>query len=146
MGTVNIIKVMKQVHPESILLVKVGTFYHTYGRDAYIISYLFGYQIKKVESNVDTCGFPKSAINKILKKLEDEKISYITLNRSLNYELEEQNEFKADNKYKEMYNKSHKYLNKKLKIDSIYQYLLENIPEENIKEKIKKIEEILYEV
>ena len=146
MGTVNIIKVMKQVHPESILLVKVGTFYHTYGRDAYIISYLFGYQIKKVEANMDTCGFPKSAINKIIKKLEDEKISYITLNRSLNYEVEDQSNFKTENKYKDMYNKAHKYLAKKLKIDNIYQYLLENIQEENIKEKINKIEEILYEV
>ena len=104
MGTVNIVKVMKQVHPESILLVKIGTFYHTYGRDAYIMSYLFDYQIKKVEANYDTCGFPKSTINRVLKKLEDEKISYMLLNRSQNYEIEEENNFKTENRYKEIYN------------------------------------------
>lgn len=50
----NTIKVIKRIHPEDIVLLKVGTFYHTYSKDAYIISYLFNYQIKKVEENYST--------------------------------------------------------------------------------------------
>ncbi len=47
MGVENIIQVVKKVHTEYIVLVKEGSFYHIYGKDAYIISYLFGYKIKK---------------------------------------------------------------------------------------------------
>ena len=109
----NVIRVMKQkIHPDSILFVKVGTFYNVYGRDSYIISYFFGYQIKKVETTINTCGFPKSAISKVSKKMEDEKINYIVLNRSLNYEAEEEMDFKDKNRYKEIYTKAHKYLEK----------------------------------
>ena len=77
MGVTNIIKIMNEVHPESILMVKIGNFYHEYGRDAYVMSYLFGYQLKSIENNLCTCAFPVSAINKIQKELEDKKISYL---------------------------------------------------------------------
>ena len=30
-------KVIKEIHPEDIVLYKVGTFYNTYGKDSYII-------------------------------------------------------------------------------------------------------------
>ena len=70
MGVVNIIKVAKQVHANDILLVKTGGFYHAYGKDSYIISYLFGYKIKQIEENYSTCGFPESSINKIIATLE----------------------------------------------------------------------------
>lgn len=146
MGVENVIKIMKEVHPESVILVKIGTFYHQYGRDAYIISYLFGYQIKSVEKNLSNCGFPKAALNKIMKKLEDNKINYITVNKSENYEVEDEMDFKKENMYLEYYTKAHKYIAKKNKIDGIYNYLLENINDSNIKEKINKVEEILYEI
>lgn len=146
MGVENIIKMMKEVHPESVILVKIGTFYHQYGRDAYIISYLFGYQIKSVEKNLSTCGFPKSTLNKIIKKLEDCNINYILVNKSENYEVEDEMEFKKENQYLEYYSKAHKYISKKNKIDGIYNYLLENINDSSIKEKINKVEEILYEM
>ena len=45
-----------------------------------------------------------------------------------------------------MYNQARKYVSKKNSIDNIYSYLLKNIDSNNIKEKILKIEEILYEV
>ena len=46
MGVKNIIQAVKKVHTEYIVLVKEGSFYHIYGKDAYIISYLFGYKKK----------------------------------------------------------------------------------------------------
>jgi len=146
MGTENVIKIMKEIHPDRVLLVRIGTFYHQYGKDACIMSYLFGYQMKVIDKNLYTCGFPKSGLNKVLAKLEENSISYMLINKSENYEVQEENEFKNDNKYMECYNKAHKYITKKNKIDAIYNYLLENINDINIKEKINKVEEILYEI
>ncbi len=45
MGIVNIVKKVKKIHRESIVFIRVGSFYNCYGRDAYITSYLFGYKI-----------------------------------------------------------------------------------------------------
>lgn len=146
MGIENVIKIMKEIHPERVILVKIGTFYHQYGRDAYIISYLFGYQIKTLEKNLSTCGFPKAGLNKILKGLEDNKISYMLVDKSNNYEVQDEVEFKSKNQYLECYNKAHKYIAKKNKIDAIYNYLIENINSADIKEKINRVEEILYEI
>lgn len=115
----NTIKVIKRIHPEDIVLLKVGTFYHTYSKDAYIISYLFNYQIKKVEENYSTCGFPKSVINKVKSVLEEKHINYILVNRSENYEVEEEEKFK-DNKFMEYYNIAHRFVNRKERINSIY--------------------------
>ena len=42
---ITIIKEVKNVHPEDITMVKVGNFYRVYGKDAYIIAYLFKYKI-----------------------------------------------------------------------------------------------------
>lgn len=136
---------MKEIHPEKIILIKIGTFYHSYGRDTYIMSYLFDYQIKSTEK-ITTCGFPKGALNKVLKKLEDNNISYVLVNKANNYEEEEQIDFKKKNKYADYYNKAHKYISKKNKIDAIYNYLIENINDQDIKEKINKVEDILYEI
>ena len=56
----NIIKTMKEINPETIILIQIGAFYHVYGKDSYILSYLCGYQIKSVENSYNTCGFPKA--------------------------------------------------------------------------------------
>ena len=142
----NTIKVMKEINPHKIILVKVGTFYHAYGKDSYILSYLFGYQLKKIENNYSTCGFPVSAINKISTNLEDYKISYILLSKSNNYEEEAEEDFKNDNRYIEFYEKAKKYIVRKNRIEEIYRYLIENINDDEIKEKINKITEIIYEI
>ncbi len=141
----NTIKIFKEVHPESIIMIKMGTFYHAYGRDSYILSYLFDYQVKKIQSNYSTCGFPSSGLSKVQSKLEELEVSYIILNKSENYEVVEEEDFKSKNKYNEVYNKAYGYVSKKNRIDSIYQFLLESIAEENIKEKLARVEEIIYE-
>lgn len=141
----NTIKIFKEIHPESVILIKMGTFYHAYGRDSYILSYLFNYQVKKVQYNYGTCGFPESGLNKVLSKLEEMEVSYLILNKSDNYQIIEEEDFKSKNQYNEAYNKAYSYVSKKNRIDSIYRFLLESITEEGIKEKILKVEEIIYE-
>ncbi len=145
MSTTNMIRTMKEVHPTKILLVKIGKFYHAYGKDSYILAFLFNYQIKKVETNVNTVGFPEMALNKVLKTLEDKNIDYIVLERASNYEVISEEEFKDKNQYSELYNKAHRYIVRKNKIDAIYEHLISNISDETIKEKINSIEEILYD-
>ena len=58
----NVIKTIKEINPETVILIQIGAFYHAYGKDAYILSYLCDYQIKSVENSYNTCGFPKSRI------------------------------------------------------------------------------------
>lgn len=140
-----IIKAMKEINPNTIILVQVGAFYHVYGKDSYILSYLCGYQIKSVENSYNTCGFPKAGLNKTLKILEENKISYIVTIKSLNYEVEEEMKYKDKNKYMEVYEKAYRYTTIKNRINTIYNYLIENINSPIIKNKLHSIEEVLFE-
>lgn len=144
MGIINIIKVVKQVHKEDVVLVKIGKFYQVYGKDAYIISYLFGYKIKKVE-DVYMCGFPINSLNRVIAKLEEKKINYIILDRRNNYEVDEIFDNKKLNKYLKYFEKSKKYINNKIRIENINTFLLENIDKENFKNIINQMEEIIDE-
>lgn len=49
MSVVRMAKNIKQVHMDSIIVVlfKIGSFYHAYSKDSYILSYLFEYKIKQ---------------------------------------------------------------------------------------------------
>ena len=58
MGLVAEAKRIREVHPDCIMLYKSGNFYKVFGKDAYILSNLFDYNIKIIEQNVATCGFP----------------------------------------------------------------------------------------
>ena len=146
MKITNIIKTMKKINPDKILLLKVGNFYYLYGKDTYIISYMFGYKIKIIEDNIPFSGFPKNTLNKVLAKLEENEISYIIVDKSQNYEEIEEQNFKKQNNYMDTYKKAHKYVLKKNKINNIYKYLMKNINEKTIQEKLLKIEEIIYEI
>ena len=58
-------KTIKELFPDYIVLIKMGTFYEAYGDDANILSYLFSYKIRVVSDNVN-CGFPVNSLNRIL--------------------------------------------------------------------------------
>lgn len=124
---------------------KMGSFYHTYSKDAYIMSYLFDYKTKKIEQNYSTCGFPSSSIAKNLAKLEEKKINYVIVDKRNNYEDDEKSDNKNLNQYDEIFEKAHKYVTIRNRIENINQELLKNIDEPNIKEKILRVEEIIYE-
>lgn len=141
----NTVKIMKEIHKDRIIMVKVGSFYNCWSRDAVIMAYLFGYNLKKVD-NIYTCGFPASALNKVLVTIEKEKISYLVSQKSENYEVINEEDYKSENRYNELYSKANKYINRKNRITNIYSYFMENINEDNIKEKIQKVEDIIYEI
>lgn len=145
MSAINVVREIKQIHTNSVVLVKIGSFYHVYGKDSYIISYLFGYQLKKIECNYSTCGFPLSSYNKVTAKLEEKKINYLSVDRRNNYEKDDECDNKNLNTYEEIFAKAHKYVTVRNRIESIYNYLLDDINKEGIQAKIKEIEEIIYE-
>lgn len=136
-----IIKSIKEIHKEDICLFRIGTFYHVFGRDSYIMSYLFGYKMK----NNNECGFPKDILFKVEAKLERNNINYLVIDARNNYDVENKENFKNNNKYKIIYEKANKYINLKKRIENINKYLLENIEEKDIKPIIQKIEDVIDE-
>ena len=143
MGTLIMIKTIKEIHPKDLLLVKIGDFYHVYGKDAYILSYLMGYNLRILEKNCPSCGFPSKSLAKIESVLEDKKINYLIIDRRNNYDVEEFIDNKNLNTYDEQYEKAHNYINLKKRIDNIYTKLIENINNIETKNKIKEIEKII---
>jgi len=95
----NIVKTVKQVCKNYVVLVEIGTFYYCYGKDTFIINYLEKYKIKILENNIYSCSFPKTAYNKIITQLENKRIDYIVLDRRNNYEEQESNNYKNLNNY-----------------------------------------------
>ena len=109
---------IKQKYKDYIVIQKQGIFYIVYGLDAYIISYIFDYQVK-----LNKVGFPD--INKVSDKLNKLKINYIIIN-------ENKKKFKNNNYSKytlENINSLNKIINK----------LKNNVPDEEILNKIESI-------
>ena len=132
-------KNLKELFPNYVVMIKIGTFYEVYYDDAYIISYLLGYKLKTLNGDVRNCGFPTVSINKVLYILDNKKINYLVVDKSDNYAELNKNNFKNKNKYNEIYEMCKKEIDLKLRIEKIYNYLL------NHKNKVKQIEEVLYE-
>ncbi len=146
MGIINIVGNIKQIHSEDIILVSIGKFYYAYGKDAYILSYIFKYKLMKIkENNIYSCAFPKQSFPKVVSRLENSKINYIVVDRRNNYEVEEKSDNKNLNTYTKWFEKAQKYIKIKTSAEKIYNYIIENIEEKTIKEKIKKMEEIINE-
>ena len=145
MSVINMARNIKQVHPDSVICYKVGTFYNSYGKDAYILSYMFGYKIKDFEKKYKECGFPLTAISKVCTKLENNKINYLIIDRRNNYEVDEKEDYKNLNRYINYYEKAYKYVNYKKRIDIITEFLMENIENKDITKVLKRMEEIMYE-
>ena len=143
MGTLMMIKTIKEIHPKDLLLVKMGDFYHTYGKDSYILSYLMGYNLRILEKNCPSCGFPSKSLAKIESILEDKKINYLIIDRRNNYDVEEFIDNKNLNTYEESYKKAHRYIGLKKRIDNIQEKLMQQINTENVKDKIIEMEKIL---
>ena len=118
-----------------IICKKHGKFYNVFEMDAYIISELFNY---KVLDNYKG-GFPDTALNKVLNKLEELKISYKIF--FLDKEPIEKN-FKKLNKYNYYYDLAFNNLSMKNRMD----FLIEKVkdaPDDVLDKIIESIEQCL---
>ena len=125
--------------------IRYGTFYHIYNRDCYILSYLFGYKIKELNIKDRECGFPITALNKVMAKLEEKKINYLVLDRRNNYEVDYKEDFKNSNQYDILFKYANRYVIYKKRIDNINEFLNSNIENTEISKIIASMEDIIYE-
>ena len=106
---------------------------------------MFNYNIKEAKDKIATVGFPKNALPKVISKLEKEKINYLLIDTRNNYDVDEKSDNKNLNTYAEKYNISLKYIRLKRRISRISEALILEINNANIKEKLRRIEEIVDE-
>lgn len=137
MSVVYNVKIIKKIHVKDIAMVQVGKFVYTYGKDAYIMSFVFGYKMRLIEGSTYVCGFPKNKIKNVMATLENKKINYIFLDRRNSYRVDEESNNKNLNKYDEFLERAIKYVKRKQKIDYIYNYLITNIEKDEIDKIIK---------
>ena len=145
MSVINMVKNIKEIHPKFVLCFKYGSFYNAYGKDAYIIAYLFHYKMNKLQKDIPFCGFPKNALSKVMSKLEEKKINYITIDPRNNYDVDDKVDNKNLNTYDAIYKKANKYVKTSKKLEDIKNKLMSQIEDESLAEKIEKIEKIVYE-
>ena len=113
-----------QKYPNSILLVLSGNFYNVYGKDAYILCYLFRFKFinklykteEEKEVYVPKTGFPRNSLDKVLLDLEDKKINYVIKVKDKSDIVQD---FKKLNTYQRRYIASEKYCMDKIKLDEI---------------------------
>ena len=137
MSIVDNVKIIKKIHVKDIAMVQVGKFIYAYGKDAYIMSYVFGYKVRLIENNIYVCGFPRNKIKNVMATLENKKINYIILDRRNSYRVDEKSDNKNLNRYDNYLDKAIKYVKRKQKIDYIYNYLITNIEKDEIDKIIK---------
>ena len=138
MSVINMAENIKQVHPKSVICYKSGAFYHCYGKDAYIISYLYGYKMKLINEEIMECGFPIRALAKIMSNLEQHKVDYLMLDPRNNYYEDYKFEHGNLNRYEKLFEKSYNYMRMSNRIDRISETLKLQITEKNIKEKLRR--------
>lgn len=139
MSKINMIRNIKELFPNYIILVKIGTFYESYNDDSSIISYLCNYKRKELSSGDIICGFPIVSLNKVKYLLEQRNINYLILDKAHNYEEQEKMNYKNKNKYNNLLTVSNEYINKISRIEKIKNHLLKD------SKKLNKIEELLFE-
>ena len=127
MSIVNMAKTIKEVHPDYVIIYKVGEFYNCYNKDAYMLSYLMDYSIRAVSKNNYVTGFPKNSLSKVKAKLENRKINYLCLDPRNNYYEDEKSDNGNLNKYSEVFPNANEYVKKERAIEAISGELEEKI-------------------
>lgn len=117
-----------------IILIKIGSFYECFDKDAFIINKLFNYKLKRI-NNSFKLGFPIKTIDKIILKLNELNINYLVVDEEVI-----RKEFKDNNYLKYNFN-SEEILYNTLRVEKIIDYLNNNIF--SISDKLNKIEEII---
>lgn len=141
----NVKDLKESEYANTIVMVQQGSFYHVYSKDAYIMSYLFDYQLKRTTTG-NTCGFPVSIQDTILRRLEKECTNYVIMNNVFEVKIKKDYECSNKNNYNELFKEAYKYAGKKNKIDEINRFLLENINDITIFDTLNNIEKIIYKL
>lgn len=117
-----------------LILIKIGSFYECFDKDAFIINKLFNYKLKKV-NNSFKLGFLIKTIDKIILKLNEKNINHLVVDEEII-----KKEFKENNYLKYNFNME-EILYNTLRVEKIIDYLNDNIF--SINDKLGIIEEII---
>lgn len=145
MSVIQMAQKLKTIHPESVMMYKIGSFYHCYGKDAYLLSGMFGYLLKSTANTVE-CGFGVNAINKVKSKLEENKINYLLLDPRNNYYVDEEDDNKNLNEYNKHFKTCYIAVKNRNEIKKISERLELLIDNGNFKNIIRKLEDVLDEI
>jgi hypothetical protein len=88
MGITQMAQRIKQIHPDYVLIFKVGAFCNTFGKDSYIIASTFDYMIKRKKMFL-LVAFLKKYFGKVVSTLEEKKINYLIIDPRNNYDVDE---------------------------------------------------------
>lgn len=138
-NVINVVKNVKQICKDYVVLLEIGSFYYCYGKDSFVISYIGKYKINIVQNEIYSCAFPKTAYNKIISKLEANKINYIILDRRNNYEEREKSNNKNLNNYQKYYEIGKKESGTRMRVEKINKYLINNIKDVELIENIERL-------
>lgn len=120
MGLSSEIKKLKLNNDEyfnSLIIVKSGRFYRAYDVDAEILGYVLEYKLLEEKDGTKYMGFPESALDKNINKLETEKINYYVYENLEDLRAPKQKKkFGNHNKYEHKELESKNYVSK---LDSI---------------------------
>ncbi|MBR2289440.1 MAG: hypothetical protein IJ867_02210 [Clostridia bacterium] len=131
--------------PDCLVLVRSGNFYRCYDDDSYIIAYLMDYQVKATVLS-DMAGFPVDSLNKVLDKLEINRVDY----RIFEFEngiakLTQKCDFKEENCYESVLERAERFVRVREKIANVTDILYKNIENAKIENAISKIAQIIYD-
>ena len=126
MAVIHMVNNLKELFPDYVLLLKIGTFYECYCDDANIVSYLFSYKRKTLSSGDKVCGFPLVSYHKVISNLENRNINYISIDKAHNYEEIDKVNYKKKNQYHVILDKANYSINNLERIDKIKNFLLKD--------------------
>lgn len=102
-------ELLKKEYTDTLVIIKVGNFYTTFGSDAFILHYLFSYQITN-----DKLGFPACALEKVVWDLKNKSINYLVVSD----EVLSENSYE-DNQYYPVLEVAQKFYYEKVSIDML---------------------------
>lgn len=130
----------KLIYANYVILIKNGNFYNIFNRDAIIMSKLLEYKII-VKKNCLKIGFPLTSLDKVTAILENNNLNYIVVDQ----DIVDKEKFK-NNTYENYIDEIIDYEINLKKINNIYETLIENQFNPNLKNTLDSIERILCKI
>ena len=130
----------KSTYKDYVVLLKSGNFYISFNKDAIIMNNIFNYQIKQVKDYIKI-GFPIISINKIVNELTLRKVNYVIINN----EIINKKKF-SNNSYKKYLQEKENYEILLVRIKKINTILKNSLNNQNIKQVLDDIENVLCKI
>lgn len=127
----------KLIYTNYVILIKNGNFYNILNKDAIIMSKLLDYKII-VKKNYLKMGFPLISLDKVISVLSNNNINYIIVDQ----DIIDKEKFKNNN-YENYIDEIIDYEINLKKINNIYETLIKNQFNPNLKHTLDSIERIL---